>query len=159
MPQASKTFRIALSHAINRPEVIERIYGEELEPYQPAPRRESPYFREQLATQYTRFDPTYANELLDKAGFSQRDADGNRLTASGRRIEFTLSATNRYGNHDSVMAAKMVAGYWQTLGISVKVTEMGDAGVDTFIWENRHDAFIGAAGGGLGGHHPLYGRP
>ena len=88
---SDKTFRIALSHAINRTEIIDQVLRIPLEPRQPAPLRESPYYREGLATQYTEFNLPYANQLLDGAGYEGRDAEGYRLTPEGQRIEFTIS--------------------------------------------------------------------
>ncbi len=48
-----KNFRIALSHAINRPELIDIIYVGQGEPFQVAPRPESQFYDEAFAHQYT----------------------------------------------------------------------------------------------------------
>src|SRR5690606_13161328 len=57
-------FRIGLSHAIDRQEIIDVIYVGQGEPYQAAPRPQSPLYNERLARQYTEYDPDLANEYL-----------------------------------------------------------------------------------------------
>jgi peptide/nickel transport system substrate-binding protein len=141
---SDKTFRIALSQAINRSEIIDQVLGIPLEPRQPAPLRESPYYREQLATQYIEFDLPYANQLLDEAGYDKRDQDGYRLTPEGQRIEFTLSSVQ-----DAIYlgAAEMLTEYWRALGILVHTEVVEDL---TFtIRENTYDAVISSVNGGL----------
>src|SRR5690606_9931648 len=61
----NKQFRIALSHAINREELIDAVFQRQGEPWQIGPRPESPYYDEQLAKQYTEYDPDLANQMLD----------------------------------------------------------------------------------------------
>jgi len=141
---SDKTFRMALSHAINRTEIIDQVIGIPLEPRQPAPLRESPYYRERLEAQYTEFDLAYANELLDGAGYEGRDDEGYRLTPEGQRIEFTISSVN-----DAVYlgAAHMLSEYWRELGILVHVQEQGS--LTSLIRANEHDAVISSVNGGL----------
>ena len=52
----NKDFRVALSHAINRQEIIDVVYVGQGEPYQLAPRPTSPFYNERLAKQYTEYD-------------------------------------------------------------------------------------------------------
>ncbi|MFH2040756.1 MAG: ABC transporter substrate-binding protein [Chloroflexota bacterium] len=140
----NKTFRIALSEAIDRNEIIDQVLGIPLEVRQPAPLRESPYYREQLATQYTMFDLPHANQLLDEAGYDKRDFEGYRLTPEEQRIEFTLSMVN-----DAIYkgAAEMVAEYWQDLGILVHIEEQD--GLTNAVRSNEYDAIISSVNGGL----------
>ncbi|MEZ4637678.1 MAG: ABC transporter substrate-binding protein [Caldilineaceae bacterium] len=78
----NKDFRIALSHAINRQEIIDVVYVGQGEPYQLAPRPTSPFYNETLAKQYTEYDPAEANEILDSI-FPEKNADGIRLGPDG----------------------------------------------------------------------------
>jgi len=71
-------FRIGLSHAINRQEIIDVLYVSQGEPWQAAPRRESPFFDEAMAKQYTEHDPEKANAYLDKV-LPRKDGRGRRL--------------------------------------------------------------------------------
>ena len=144
---SDKTFRIALSHAINRVEVIDRVYGLDLEPRQPAPRKESPYYREQLATQYTEFDLPYANELLDQAGYDRRDGEGYRLTAEGRRISFTMTVTA--GNREALIAAEMFSEYWREVGVMTMIAELSRVDRENLAKANQHDAIVMGSKGGV----------
>jgi peptide/nickel transport system substrate-binding protein len=141
---SNKTFRIALSHAINRSEIIDQIFGIPFEVRQPSPLKVSPYYSEGLAKQYTEFNLPYANELLDQEGFDQRDAEGYRLTPEGQRIEFTISIVD---DQVYLSAAEMVSEYWRELGILVHIEQPeGWYGVTK---RNEHDAVITSVVGGL----------
>ncbi len=145
---SNKTFRIALSHAINRTEIIEQVYGLNLEPMQPAPRRESPYYRDLLATQYTEFNLTYANELLDTAGYNERDTEGYRLTPEGHRINFTITVTSHW-DYDPLNGSLMLLEYWDELDIIVNVEDLSRSERDKKITSlNQHDATVCGSKGG-----------
>ncbi len=141
-----KDFRIALSISINRTEIIDRAIGIPLEICQPAPLLQSPYYREQLANQYTDFDPAKANQLLDEAGYAKRDNQGYRITPSGRRIEFTLSMAK---DQIYVDTAEMLAQYWKKLDILVHIEKLDNSSLTRLIRENGHDAVISSVNGGL----------
>ena len=89
----NKDFRIGLSHAIDRQEIIDLIYLGLNEPSQVAPRAEANIYDEEFAKQYTEYDPELANEFLDRAGYTERDGDGFRLGPDGERISFTIEVT------------------------------------------------------------------
>jgi peptide/nickel transport system substrate-binding protein len=81
-----RDFRIAMSHAIDREEINQAIYAGLSEPWQAAPRRESIFFDEQMAKQFTNYDVELVNELLDKIGLTSRDKQGYRKLAGGRTL-------------------------------------------------------------------------
>jgi len=142
---SNKTFRIALSHAINRTEVIDQVLGLDLEPRQPSPLMASPYYRERLETQYLEYDPTYANELLDAAGYDERDGEGYRLTPEGQRIEFTILVTSSR----RLMAAEMLSEYLYELGIIVNTERLKSWPLTQLLRANEHDAVLASVPGGL----------
>ncbi|MHA1930293.1 MAG: ABC transporter substrate-binding protein [Candidatus Thorarchaeota archaeon] len=144
---SNKTFRIALSHAINRTAIIEEVVGQDLDPRQPAPRIESPNYREKLANQYLDFNLTLANELLDSAGYDDRDIDGYRLTPTGHRINFTISVTEGVTGV-YYRAATMLCDYWHDLGLIVNVTAIDAWPITQLTRANDHDALIQAAAEG-----------
>jgi len=144
---SNKTFRIALSYAINRTDIIQQIYGEDLELKQPAPRIGSLYYRNKLANQYTDFNMTLANELLDLAGYDDRDVDDYRLTPTGQRINFTISVTEGVtGNYYKV--ATLLAEYWLDLGIIVNVEALNSWPMTQLVRANGHDAIVVAGAEG-----------
>ncbi len=144
----NKDFRVGLSHAINRQEIIDVVYQQQGEPWQAAPRRETPFFSETLATQFTEYDVDLANQMLDDAGYAERDAEGVRLGPDGNPIAFTVAVPTgfRPDINDSI---DLVRGYWQEVGIDVQVK-----GEERSLWyerkdQNIHDANVWIGDGGL----------
>ena len=114
----NKDFRIGLSHAINRQEIIDLIFVGQGEPWQAAPLPESPYYNERLGTQYLEYDVDLANEYLDKAGYTERDADGFRLGPDGNRISFLIDVPTV--NVQMIDILELVEGYWAEVGVEMK---------------------------------------
>lgn len=115
----SKDFRIGLSYAINRQEIIDTVYVGQGKPFQPAALEGTPLYNKQLATQYTEYDPKRANEYLDKTGLDKRDASGMRLRPDGRPFSFVLEVTAT-PNKDLVDVANMLTKYWRAVGLNVQ---------------------------------------
>src|SRR4029078_10933108 len=86
-----KNFRIGLSHAIDRKEIIELSFEGQGEPWQIAPRPEGPFYDKVMAKQYTEFDLALANKHLDMAGITKRDAENYRLMGDGRRVSIIIN--------------------------------------------------------------------
>ena len=59
--------RVAMSHAINREEINKIIYHGLLVPSGYTFGKQNPYFSEEAFKRYTRYDPDYANRLLDES--------------------------------------------------------------------------------------------
>ena len=141
-----KDFRIGLSHAIDRQAIIDQIYCGEGEPFQVAPRPESPYYHEQLAHQYTQYDLDLANEYMDRAGFAAYDADGYRLGPDGEPISFTTLFS--VANHpDEVSALEMVLEDWRSVGIDVGMEFVNYEQLLAHRRENSYDAIGHTADG------------
>ncbi len=146
-----KNFRIGMSYALNREEIIEVIFKGQGEPAQVAPLESSPLYNEQLATQYIEYDVDKANEYLDKVlpdkdseGFRVRPDDGKRFT-----ILFTAQSDNAEGAH-WVQLSEMFVKYWKEVGVDVQLDVVTGAVWDdsrraTNDWDAR--VFHGAEGG------------
>jgi peptide/nickel transport system substrate-binding protein len=93
----NKDFRIGLSHAIDRQEIIDVVFIGQGEPFQVAPRPESPFYDEEMAKQYTEFDPELAIQHLEAAGLTETNGDGVRLMSNGEpaKIEVDVIAALR----------------------------------------------------------------
>jgi len=146
----NKTFRIALSYAINRTAIVENVFGEDLLPCQIAPREEAPYYREGMATQYTDFNLTLADELLNASGYDTFDPQGYRLTPTGHRINFTISVTEGVGGN-YYRASEMLVEYWLDLGIIVNVeavSSVSKADDDATVVASREGYFATYLKGG-----------
>jgi peptide/nickel transport system substrate-binding protein len=92
----NRDFRIALSHAIDRQEIIDIVHQGIGEPWQAAPRPDTPIYNEQLAKQYTEFDPALANEMLDTI-LPDRNAAGMRTYPDGTPFTLILEASEAHG--------------------------------------------------------------
>ena len=127
----NKDFRIGLSYAIDRKAIINSAYLGKGVPWQAAPRKESAYYNERLAKQYTDYDVAKANEYLDKA-YPKKDDQGFRLGPDGKRISFSIMVIPALG--DWLDATQLVAQYWQKVGIDAQVQT-----VDRTLFYDRKD--------------------
>ncbi len=144
----NKDFRIGLSHAINRQEIIDKVYAGNGQPYQVAPAPSSPHYHEQLATQYVAYDVDLANEYLDKAGYSERDENGFRLGPDGEPISFTITVS------DAPLPAwalvmEEVQQYWQKVGLDVQFQVKERLSFEEYTEANEHDVAVWNSPGGL----------
>jgi peptide/nickel transport system substrate-binding protein len=145
----NQDFRIGLSYAIDREQIINLVlYGEGV-PYQSSPRPDSDLYNEQLATQYTEYDADLANEYLDKAGYTERDQDGYRLGPDGERISFTVDVITTY-RYDWSLMLDLVIEYWQEVGIDAQANIVERDVLYQRKAANEHDAAIWVGDGGLG---------
>ena len=85
----NKDFRIGISHAIDRMEIIDAVFTGQGEPFQVAPRPESPYYNETYAKQYTEFDPDLAAQHFEAAGLI-KGGDGLYTFADGSPLTITI---------------------------------------------------------------------
>lgn len=145
----SKDFRIGLSHAINRPEIIRAVFQRQGDPWQAAPRKESTYFDEEMAKQYTEHDVAKANHYLDRA-FPDKDAKGVRLGPDGKPISFTIEFAGESGDpRTDVM--ELVADYWKKVGVDARLRHLGIELAVNRGRANKHDVGVWSGEGGLDG--------
>ncbi len=127
----NKDFRIGLSYAIDRKAIIDSAYLGQGEPWQAGPRKESAYYDEKLAKQYTDYDVAKANEYLDKA-YPKKDGQGFRLGPDGNRISFSIMVIPALG--DWLDATQLVVQYWQKIGVDARAQT-----VDRTLFYDRKD--------------------
>jgi len=144
----NKDFRIGLSYAINRKEIIDLVYFGQANPQQVAPDVNGPFANKQMATQYTEFSLDKANAALDKAGLTKKDAEGFRLRSDGKRVSLTVEVSTTFPNHAD--ALNLVKVTWKKVGVDLNV-KVEDR---TIQWErkaaNETELFDWQAGGGGG---------
>jgi peptide/nickel transport system substrate-binding protein len=145
----NQDFRIGLSYAINREQIIDLVlYGQGI-PYQSAPRPDTALYNEQLATQYLDYDVDLANDYLDRAGYSERDDDGYRLGPDGQRISFTMDVITTY-RYDWNLMVELVAQDWQRVGVEMQPNIIERAQLYERKAANQQDAVVWIGDGGLG---------
>jgi ABC-type transport system substrate-binding protein len=130
----NKDFRIGLSHAINRQEIIDIVFQRQGEPWGISPRRESVFYHEQLATQYLEYNLQLANRHLDAAGFSQRDSGGYRRGPDGKRIAFQITFVTSW-TPQWADVADMLKASWKEVGI-----DLSPQAQDRSLWLERSEA-------------------
>lgn len=143
----NRSFRVALSVAINRPRIIETVFGGLGEPYQVAPRPESPFYLEKLARQYTDYDPSQANHMLDALNFSQRDEAGYRLNLEGQRLSLTVDVIE--GQLTRIQTVELIREDWRAVGVELLILVKSRAEMYRDKAENRFDAIAWQGDGGL----------
>ena len=142
----NRDFRIGVSHAINRQEIIDAVLIGQGEPWQAAPRRESPFFSETMATQFTEHDVDLANEYLDRAGFTERDAQGFRLRPDGQRIVILAETAAGKGFED---IALLMQRHLLDVGIDLQVRVVERSLYETRRSGNELDAGFWEGEGGM----------
>lgn len=143
----NKDFRVGLSHAINRQEIIDVVFVSQGEPWQAAPRQDTPFYSETLAKQFTEYDVDLANEYLDRV-LPDKDGDGWRLRPDGERLTFTVEVPTG-GVTAPVDSMNLVVRYWQAVGVSAELEPQDRALFDTRRVANQHDCVAWQGAGGL----------
>ncbi|KVK54275.1 peptide ABC transporter substrate-binding protein [Agrobacterium deltaense] len=143
----NKDFRIALSQAINRQEIIDLVYVGQGTPAQVAVQPEHELYNEREATQYTQFDPKLSAEMLDKI-LPKKDAEGFRLDETGKRLTINFMVADVFGlSYPDVM--QMVQQYAKDVGIDIQLRTTDRARLNTMWSANEQDAYIWNCVGGL----------
>ncbi len=107
--------RMALSHSMNRQEIGEILYHGLLQPAGYTFGPSSRFYSEEAAQKYVEFDPPLARQLLEEAGYADRDGDGIRELDDGSPFSITLDVIPGMG----VDVCQLVAEHWRSVGIRV----------------------------------------
>jgi peptide/nickel transport system substrate-binding protein len=141
-----KEFRIGLSYAINRQQIIDTVYVGVGEPWQAAPRPESEYYNKTLAKQYTEFDLAKANEYLDKV-YPKKDGSGMRLGPDGKPISFVLEAST--ATPQMVDSLKLIQPTFKQVGVDMQMKVEDQSIWGAHVYANDSDAVTWGGDGGL----------
>ncbi len=143
----NKDFRIALSHAIDRQQIIDLVYYGQGEPWQVAPRKTSVAYDEKVAKQYTEHDVAKANSLLDGLKLDKRDSAGYRLGPDGQRVSIIVEAPSDF-RPDWIDVLETVKANWKTVGVDLQIRPLGRALIRNRALANEHEAFVFLGNGG-----------
>ncbi|MEU8354711.1 ABC transporter substrate-binding protein [Nonomuraea sp. NPDC048882] len=119
----NKDFRVGLSYAINRKEIIDGVYAGQGEPWQAAPSKTNALYDADFAKQHTEYDVAKAGEHLDKAGL-KKDASGRRLGPDGKPLTVTIMSNTDFPHH--VQALEFVKKHWEAVGVGLRVDPVAD---------------------------------
>ncbi len=109
-------FRQAMAHLIDRDAIIELVYGGNADPMYTGVYRVNAFWVNDDVPTYA-YDPERAVELLARAGYANRDAQGFLTNADGERLSFTL-ATNA-GNNQREQIIQLFADSAREAGVEV----------------------------------------
>ena len=142
----NKDFRIGLSHAIDRQEIIDLIHFGQGVPYQSAPLPNMADYNEQLATQYLEYSPDLANEYLNRV-LPEKDAEGFRLRPDGERLTIIMEVSTSGGDSAGMIdALELIKRYWADVGIDMQVRPEDRSLYQTRIAAGQHDATVWGGG-------------
>jgi peptide/nickel transport system substrate-binding protein len=147
---SQKDFRIGMSLAINRQEIIDIVYFGQGTPRQVSPIEDSPLYNEQLTTQYLDFNVDEANAALDKV-LPDKDADGWRLNpATGEKLTIVFTTqSNDYGLRFTDVA-ELLKTYYEAVGVDIVVDVIDNQVLTDRINDNSVEAAIFTSEGGFG---------
>ncbi len=141
-----KNFRIAMSHCINRQEIIDVLYVGQGEPMNSAVGKEVPaLYDEEMYELYTEYDVELAHEYLAEAGMTEQDGEGYFLGPDGEPFSFVVQATDSFGFSDR---AEMVTNQWRACGINAQLQVIDRSLLYTRKDSNEHDVHVWGAGAG-----------
>lgn len=142
----NKDFRIGVSHAVNRQEIIDLIYFGSGRAAQTAPQPVSPLYDEEMATQFTEYNADLANEHLDKV-LPEKDSEGFRLGPDGERFTLIFLTADVFGaQFPDVM--ELVASYAADVGLDFQIRVSDRARLQEIAASAEHDAYIWNCAGG-----------
>ena len=141
-----RRFRIALSVAINRKELIDLMYSGMAKPSRGVASPYDPYYLPEYDANYLQYDPDMANRLLDEAGL-KREGLGPRRLPDGRSFRQTL---NVYPSETGVGVElwQLLADYWREVGLDFVVT-MDSSNLSVMQIMNGNTDFWGYATSGM----------
>lgn len=143
----NRDFRIALSHAIDREEILESVFLGVGEPYQVGPSAKHALHNKQLSTQFTTFDIKKANTLLDQIGLQRRDKAHFRLHPDGSRVFFTIDYP--VNNPEAGDVLNLIRRDLKAVGIDIGINAVERSLFYDRAAKNDHDAAASLVPGGL----------
>lgn len=135
----NKDFRIGLSHAIDREEIIKVVFKGQAEPWQGGPRPDSDLCNDVLAKQYTEFHPDRAISHLDSAGLRETDDEGFRLHA-GKRLRIVVEVPDFQDYYSDVL--ELVKEHWSEVGVELLIKSEDRSLFYERKEANLHDAAV-----------------
>lgn len=142
-----KEFRVALSQATDRKEVVDIVYLGQAVPWQIGPVKQSRWYVDRLGNQYLDYNLKAANEALDKLGLVKRDADGFRLYPDGERVRLNTIVSLAQSNQ--IEALELVRKQWARAGIEMVLQTSERSLFYDRATNNEYDISVDIVPGGM----------
>ena len=138
-------FRRALSLGIDRNQLNETFWLGTGTPSSTAPADDNKYFPgPEYRTKWSTLDVAQANQLLDKIGLTQKDAQGYRMRKDGKRLTLTFMAVDRLV--DQAQMGEMIKTHWAKIGVDLTVEATSSALAQQKIPANQAQMTINNVG-------------
>jgi peptide/nickel transport system substrate-binding protein len=121
---ANKKFRHAMSMAMKRDEINEKLVLGMGTPIQATAHRGASWYKEEWGNAYIEYDPEAAGKLLDEIGLDNVDAEGFRTKPSGDELTIIMEVESRRAPF-----AELVAAHWNEFGVRVIFKEVDRTGM------------------------------
>ncbi len=128
--------RIALSVAVDRVAINELVWDGLMTPRQYSPLESSAQAYPKQANAWIQYDPDLANQLLDDAGYAEKDSDGFRLfnDGSGDTLSFIIEGTAQPGTTSEDTVQEVIK-YYAAVGVKAAYK-----GFERSLYEEHHGA-------------------
>ncbi|SDS64970.1 ABC transporter substrate-binding protein [Microlunatus soli] len=137
----NKDFRIGLSYAIDRQQIINLVYQRQGRPWQTAPRPEVPFYTgDEFGTQYTQFDLDKAAQHLATAGYEKKNSAGKLIGEDGKPIVISILCQARYP--DMIDALQFIKATWAKVGIELRIDTASPELVSERLTANDYDCTL-----------------
>ncbi len=124
-------FRQAMSLALNREEINEKIYFGKGRIIQATVSPDCSYYKDAWGNAFIEYDPDGANELLDEMGLAW-DADNQwRLRSDGDPLAIVM----QYNQEFPGAIFELIRDYWEAVGVKVELRP-----IERSLFETRHEA-------------------
>ena len=99
------------------------------------------------AEQY-HYDPQKAKQILEDAGYSDKDGDGVRENAGGDQLEFRFVVLNEYPEDQA--AGRMIVSWCRDVGVKLNLDQKDEGAFGDEVYDNAdYDLFIWSWGGDI----------
>ena len=100
------------------------------------------------ADQQYGYDPEKAKQILDDAGYIDRDGDGVREDAKGHKLDFRLASLTEYPEYGT--ACKIIASYLKDVGIATRIQLQTEGSFGDAVYDNANmDLYVWGWGGDI----------
>jgi peptide/nickel transport system substrate-binding protein len=137
-----RTVREAIAMAIDKQEIVDKVYLGYANPGDTIVREASTYWHLDIPEdQEIPYDPDAANAMLDEAGYVDTDGDGIREDPeSGRPFELYMPASDE--TTGAVEAGQLIVGYLREIGMEVELAPSSDGKMDDYWGSGDFDMYI-----------------
>ena len=139
--------RLACSWAIDRQKIIDAAMAGLAKPGTTVISPVSSYHWEPPADQLISYNPEKAKQILDEAGYTDRDGDGVREDAKGKELNFRLTPLSDYP--EEVTAAKLVHEWLKDVGIKTRIDAVTEGAFYNLNWDGDFDIYFWSWGGDI----------